>query len=203
MAEFSTLLPFLLFSLSMTITPGPNNALVLASGARVGVRRTLPLVLGISLGVSLQLAVVGLGLGFVFEALPSLHLLLSIAGFAYLLMLTWRLATSGPIRIDTESEATMGAVGGAAFQWLNPKAWTLCISAAAAYIPLEHHGLNVALAAVLLGSMSIPCVGIWALAGSALRQWLADTQRARLFNFSMALTLLVATIPPLYQLSLS
>lgn len=87
MTDLSVLLPFLLFGLIMTATPGPNNALVLASGAQVGIRRTLPLVLGIALGVGLQLVVIGLGLGAFFLALPGLHLLVSALGLGYLLLL--------------------------------------------------------------------------------------------------------------------
>lgn len=200
MTDLAVLLPFLLFCFILTATPGPNNVLVLASGAQVGVRRTLPLIVGIAIGVALQLAVVGLGLGVVFAALPGLHLLLSILGLAYLLLLAWRIATCGPIRLDAEATTPMGLLGGAAFQWINPKAWTVSISAAATYIPVQHHHLDVMLAATLLALVSLPCVGIWALAGSVLRNGLADERRARCFNLAMAVTLLVATLPPLYQL---
>jgi len=200
MTDLAVLLPFLLFGFTMTATPGPNNALVLASGAQVGLRRTLPLIFGIAVGVGLQLAVLGLGLGVVFSALPGLHLLLSALGLAYLLLLAWRIATAGPLRLDAEGAAPMGLLGGAAFQWVNPKAWTVSISAAAAYIPVENHGWNVALAASLLAVLSLPCVGVWALAGHALRRWLTDARRARYFNLAMATTLLAATLPALYQL---
>ncbi|KTT48722.1 lysine transporter LysE [Pseudomonas oryzihabitans] len=200
MTDLAVLLPFLLFCLIMTATPGPNNALVLASGAHLGVRRTLPLILGIALGVGLQLAVLGLGLGVILDALPGLQRLFGVLGLAYLLLLAWRIATSGPVRLDTEPSGHPGLLGGAAFQWLNPKAWTLSISAAAAYIPVENHELNVAVAATLLAMLSIPCVGVWAVAGEALRDLLADERRARYFNLAMATALLAATLPPLYPL---
>ncbi|QDD88168.1 LysE family translocator [Pseudomonas oryzihabitans] len=200
MTDLAVLLPFLLFCLIMTATPGPNNALVLASGAHLGVRRTLPLILGIALGVGLQLAVLGLGLGVILDALPGLQRLLGVLGLAYLLLLAWRIATSGPVRLDAEPSGHPGLLGGAAFQWLNPKAWTLSISAAAAYIPVENHGLNVALAATLLAMLSVPCVGIWAVAGSALRNWLTEPRRAQAFNLAMATLLLLATLSPLYRL---
>lgn len=200
MTDLAVLLPFLLFGFIMTATPGPNNALVLASGAHVGVRRTVPLILGIATGVGLQLAVLGLGLGAIFTAVPSLHLLLSALGLAYLLLLAWRIARSGPLRLDAEPVPSMGWLGGVAFQWVNPNAWTVSISAAAAYIPIEQHGLNVLLAALLLALLSIPSVGLWALAGSALRGWLTHERRARCFNLTMAILLLAATLPPLYQL---
>ncbi|KTT05170.1 lysine transporter LysE [Pseudomonas oryzihabitans] len=200
MTDLAVLLPFLLFCLIMTATPGPNNALVLTSGAHLGVRRTLPLILGIAIGVGLQLALLGLGLGVVLDALPGLQRLLGVLGLAYLLLLAWRIATSGPVHLDAEPSGHPGLLGGAAFQWLNPKAWTLSISAAVAYIPVENHGLNVALAATLLAMLSIPCVGIWAVAGSALRNWLTEPRRAQAFNLAMAALLLLATLPPLYRL---
>ncbi|MDR6236916.1 LysE family translocator [Pseudomonas oryzihabitans] len=199
MTDLAVLLPFLLFCLIMTATPGPNNALVLASGAHLGVRRTLPLILGIALGVGLQLALLGLGLGVVLDALPGLQRLLGVLGLTYLLLLAWRIATSGPVRLDAEPSRHPGLLGGAAFQWLNPKAWTLSISAAATYIPVENHGLNVPLAAGLLATISIPCVGVWAVAGSALRNWLTEPRRAQAFNLAMATLLLLATLPPLYR----
>ncbi|KTT37802.1 LysE family translocator [Pseudomonas rhizoryzae] len=200
MTDLAVLLPFLLFCLIMTSTPGPNNALVLASGAHLGVRRTLPLILGIALGVGLQLAVLGLGLGVILDALPGSQRLLGVLGLAYLLLLAWRIATSGPVSLDAEPSGHPGLLGGAAFQWLNPKAWTLSISAAAAYIPVENHELNVAVAATLLAMLSIPCVGVWAVAGSALRNWLTKPRRAQAFNLAMAALLLLATLPPLYRL---
>ncbi len=120
-----TTLPLIAFVIASVVTPGPNNLMVLASGANWGLARTLPHILGIELGVPLMVLGVGLGVSAAFEALPWLHTVLKYVAFAYLVWLAWRIATA----------ARPGAAGGirrplnlweaVAFQWVNPKAWTL------------------------------------------------------------------------------
>lgn len=200
MTQAAYLMPFLFFAVVMSATPGPNNAMVLISGARVGVARTSPLILGIALGVGLQFVVLGLGLGEVFKVVPGFHTGLGIAGALYMLWLAWKLASSGPLEHNAPVRPPMGLLGGAAFQWLNPKAWTLTVSAAAAYLPAEQHSLNVCVAAVLLAVVSIPCVGLWALGGRALSQALARPGFALAFNIGMAALLLLATLPAIARL---
>jgi threonine/homoserine/homoserine lactone efflux protein len=191
------LFPYLLFCVVMTGSPGPNNAMALASGVRVGVRRSVPLVLGIASGVALMLAAIGLGLAVVFESVPVLHQALRIAGAAYLVWLAWRIATSGPVRTGPEAPAPLGFWGGILFQWVNPKAWAITTSAVAAYVPAEGYATGLAIAAVALGLVAVPCVGVWAAFGNALRRFLADPRKARWFNGAMALLLLASAIPVL------
>lgn len=195
MTEEAVLLSFLIFCVVMTGTPGPNNAMVLISGARVGVWRTMPLVSGIAAGVALQLAALGLGLGTVFDAIPGFHSALRIAGAAYILWLAWRIATSGPLAFNSDERSPMGFLGGVAFQWFNPKAWAVSISAAATYIPAKDHTLNVLIAAILMLLTTIPCVGLWAVGGMALRRVLARPGPALIFNLVMSVALVTATMP--------
>src|SRR3546814_12543656 len=95
-------------------------AMVLVCGARAGVLRSIPLVSGIALGVGLQFAVLGLGLGVLFDAVPGFHIALAILGTGYILWLAWKIATSGPLELHQETRPPMGLTGGAAFQWINP-----------------------------------------------------------------------------------
>ncbi|WP_296252799.1 LysE family translocator [Pseudomonas sp. UBA4194] len=202
MTDLALLIPFLIFAIVMTGTPGPNNAMVLISGAKVGVTRTMPLVMGIALGVSLQFVLLGLGLGAMFDAVPLLHTILGVVGAAYILWLSWKIATSGPLEIGEENRPPMGLFAGAAFQWINPKAWALSISASATYIPAENHVLNLCLAGAMLAILSTVCVGVWAVGGVALRQVLTRPNYALAFNVSMSIILILTTMPAILRLAI-
>ncbi len=189
------LLAFAGFALVGSITPGPNNAMLLASGANHGFRRTIPHVAGIAAGCVVMLLLVGLGLGRVFDAAPRLHDALRWVGAAYLLWLAWRIANAGPV-------AEGGAVGrpllfwqAAAFQWVNPKAWILVVGAVSTYAPLDGFGRNVAVLAVLMGLVNVPSACVWAGFGTALRPLLSRPGRARAFNVAMALLLVLSLLP--------
>lgn len=187
--------PYLIFCAIMTGTPGPNNAMVLASGVRVGVRRSLPLVFGIAAGVGLHLAAVGLGVSAVIKTIPSLYLVLKVAGVFYLFYLAYKIATSGPVRTDASAPPPLGFWGGVAFQWANPKSWAIGTSAVAAYVPTENYTQGVIAAAMILSVVAVFGVGMWAVFGNALRRFLIDPRKALWFNVAMAALLLASTIP--------
>lgn len=155
----------------------------------------MPLVLGIATGVGLLLAAMGFGLGAALNTIPGFRIMLRIAGAAYIVWLAFRIATSGPLRVDDTTRPSMGFFGGVAFQWINPKAWAVTISSAAIYIPPQDHASNVILAAFVLTVVSIPCVGIWAIGGVALRQTLTHPKLALAFNLATAFILVLTTIP--------
>lgn len=116
------LLAFLGVAVATSITPGPNNTMLLASGANFGFVRTLPHMAGIILGCMVMVLLIGLGLGRLLEASPLLYRLLRYAGAAYLLVLAWRLAQSGSIRPGEAGGRPMRLVAAMLFQWVNPKA---------------------------------------------------------------------------------
>lgn len=186
------------FAFVSSITPGPNNTMLLASGANFGFRRTVPHIAGICLGVMAMLVLVGLGLGQVFAAVPRLYDVLRYVGAAYLLWLAWKIATSGGIDEP-------GAAGGrpltvwqaAAFQWVNPKAWILVVGAASTYAPRDGFVWNVLILALLLGLVNLPSICVWAGFGMALRPFLSDRRRARVFNGVMAGLLVLSLLPML------
>ncbi|WP_404400333.1 LysE family translocator [Pelagibacterium halotolerans] len=195
MTDLATLLPYLAFCIVMTGTPGPNNTMALASGVRVGLLRSMPLVAGIAVGVALQLMAVGLGLGAIFEAIPALHDVLRVGGALYLLWLAYKIARSGPVRPATEDRPPVGFAGAAAFQWINPKAWAITTSAAAAYVPTGNYLANVGVAAIVIALVAIPCVSAWAAGGTVLRRFLVQPTYARAFNVVAALLLVTAIGP--------
>lgn len=191
------LLAFVAFAFVTSITPGPNNMMLLASGVNFGVRRSLPHMLGISLGFMLLVAAVGLGLGQLFEQVPLLHSVLRYAGAAYLLYLAWKIAQSGaPQSSGAAAAKPFTFLQAAAFQWVNPKAWIMAIGAITTYTPHEGFFTNVLLIAALFALVNCPSVGLWTVAGSLLRNWLNNPRALRAFNIGMAL-LLVASLYPI------
>jgi len=189
------LLALLSFCLVSTITPGPNNMMLLASGANFGLRRTVPHILGISGGCAVMVFVLGWGLAGIFDRAPALYVALHIASTAYLLWLAWRIATStGPGEAAVRGEP-LGALGAAAFQWVNPKAWAMVLGAVASFARPGHIVMDVPVIAIVLIVVGLPCITLWAGSGSMLKGVLARPGALRLFNWSMA-ALLVASILP-------
>ncbi|MCP2073632.1 UNVERIFIED_ORG: threonine/homoserine/homoserine lactone efflux protein [Pseudomonas lini] len=191
------LLGFALFALVTSITPGPNNTMLLASGVNFGFNRTIPHMLGITCGFFFLVLAVGLGLGAVFQTYPLLYTLLRYVGAAYLLYLAWKIAHSGPVSENQAGEHTpISYWGAAAFQWVNPKAWIMAIGAISTYTPLQGYFFNVVVIASVFALINLPSVSLWVICGSLLRNLLRDRRWLRLFNWGMAL-LLVASLYPL------
>ncbi|MEG5267182.1 LysE family translocator [Pseudomonas sp. JDS28PS106] len=192
------LLAFALFAFVTSVTPGPNNMMLLASGVNFGFSRTIPHMLGICIGFFLLVLGVGLGLGSAFTAWPVLYTILRYAGAAYLLYLAWKIATSGPA---SDSKGQQGEpqsfLGAALFQWVNPKAWIMAIGAISTYTPMQGYFTNVIVISAVFALINLPSVGIWAGFGSLLRNVLRDPLGLRVFNGVMAV-LLVASLYPLF-----
>lgn len=192
------LLAFIAFAFVTSVTPGPNNMMLLASGVNFGLRRSLPHMFGISLGFMLLVASVGLGLGQLFEQVPLLYSVLRYLGAAYLLYLAWKIANSGaPDSQSNVAGKPFSFLQAAAFQWVNPKAWIMAIGAITTYTPQENFVVNVLLIAALFALVNCPSVGLWTVAGSLLRNWLSNARALRVFNIGMAL-LLVASLYPIF-----
>ena len=188
-----------LFAFVTSITPGPNNLMLMASGVNFGFRRTIPHMLGIGAGFLSLLLGVGFGLGAVLAAWPPLHMALKVAGGAYLLYLAWRIAMARSMgNADGAGEASrpMSFLEAAAFQWVNPKAWVMAVTAMAVYTSPQAPFLSVLLVASAFALVNVPCVSTWAGFGVALRGFLAEPARLKWFNIVMGL-LLVASVWPM------
>lgn len=191
------LLPLCTFAAVSSITPGPNNAMILASGLNYGFVRSLPHLFGITCGFAFMIFATGMGLHAVFEQVPMLQVVLKYGGAIYLLWLAWKLAHAAPMSGEQAAlSKPMGFFGAAAFQWINPKAWVMALSALTTYLPQGFKAGDVALLAGVFGVIGIFCVGAWALFGVAMRRVLQDPRSVRIFNIVMAL-LLVATLYPM------
>jgi threonine/homoserine/homoserine lactone efflux protein len=193
------LLPFFLFALSSTLTPGPNNVMLLASGTNFGLRATGPHMLGVSIGFPVMVAAVGLGLGAVFESLPILHEILRWAGSAYLLWLAWRIATAAGMGTAKSRGKPFTFLQAAGFQWINPKAWIMAVSAFSVYSAPDADPVPQALMfGVIFCAVAFPSCGMWVAFGSAMRRFLKSATALRIFNGAMA-TLLVASVALLFM----
>jgi threonine/homoserine/homoserine lactone efflux protein len=191
------LLGFALFALVTSITPGPNNTMLLASGVNFGFNRTIPHMLGITCGFFVLVVAVGFGLGAVFQTYPLLYTVLRYVGAAYLLYLAWKIAHSGPVSDSEKGEAKpISYLGAAAFQWVNPKAWIMAIGAISTYTPMQGYFTNVIVIAAVFALINLPSVSVWAACGTLLRNLLKDRRWLRLFNWGMA-ALLVASLYPI------
>lgn len=189
-------LSLLLFAFTTSITPGPNNMMLLASGVNFGFRRTIPHMLGIGSGFLSLLLAVGFGLGAVLAAFPPLFLALKVAGGLYLLWIAWKIGTS---RSLGEGGGTgtrpMTFLEAAAFQWVNPKAWVMAVSAMAAYTAKDAYFMTVLIVALAFAVVNLPSVSTWAGFGAVLREWLSHPVRLKWFNITMALLLVLSLWP--------
>ncbi|MBX9451341.1 MAG: LysE family translocator [Neoaquamicrobium sediminum] len=192
------LLALVVFAFVTSITPGPNNFMLLASGVNFGFRRTIPHMLGIGGGFLSLLLGVGFGLGALLTAYPSLHLALKLAGGAYLLYLAWRIAMSRSLsEKDGKAARPMTFLEAAAFQWVNPKAWVMAVTAMAVYSDPAAPFLSVLVVALAFALVNLPSVSTWAGFGMALRGFLADPVRLKWFNIAMGVALAVSLWPML------
>ena len=188
-----SLLPLLLFCLSTMLTPGPNNIMLTASGAAFGYRRTLPHIAGVALGMGAQVLLVGLGLGQVFLRFPALHTALAVVGSAYLLWLAWKIAHfSGPGTAQAQGEGgrPLTMLQAMLFQWVNPKAWMMCVGAVSTFTtpgPGLMRGVLVITAFFVV--LIPPCISVWTLLGVRIGGWLRTDGRRRAFNATLALLL--------------
>ncbi|UIJ70505.1 LysE family translocator [Aurantimonas sp. HBX-1] len=189
------LLALAAFAFVSSVTPGPNNFMLLASGVNFGFLRTIPHMCGIAFGFCLLLLSVGFGLGALLTAYPPLHLALKIAGGAYLLYLAWRIATARSVKDGGGRQAPMTFLEAAAFQWVNPKAWVLAVTAMAIYTDPARPFLTVLVVTLVFGLINWPSVSIWAAFGVLLRQFLADPVRLKWFNVAMGVLLALSLVP--------
>jgi len=191
--EQTTLAALSAFALVTSITPGPNNMMLMASGANFGLRRTVPHALGVGIGFTLMIVLVGVGLMELFDLFPVLNLILKVVSVVYLLWLAWKIANAGAP--DTEGGARgkpTSFVQAMLFQWVNPKAWSMALTAIALYAP-DRNLAAVALVAAVFGVINLPSTSLWAVMGQALRGWLSSPARLRVFNWTMA-ALLVGSL---------
>ncbi|CAM8634820.1 RhtB Putative threonine efflux protein [Comamonadaceae bacterium] len=195
-----------LFAVVSSVTPGPNNTMLMASGVNFGFRRSQRHLWGVNLGFTFMLLCVGLGLHSVLDRFPQFYDVLRYLGSAYMLWIAWKLASARPAPTSGATAAEpgnpailrpMGFWAAAAFQWINPKAWVMAVTCMSTYLSPNAGATQVALLAGLFMVMGAPCSAFWVGFGQAMRGLLQDPLRLRIFNITMALALVASLYPML------
>ena len=193
----STLLALTTFCFATSITPGPNNTLLLASGVSFGFQRTLPHLMGVALGFAVMLLAMGLGIGGLFRAYPPLYDLLRVLATLYMLWLAWRIGSSAGLSEVRESARPMSFLQAAAFQWVNPKGWASGLGALTAYAAPDAFPDDVFIVAGVFTAVVLPSIAVWTAFGVLLRRFLSRRGALRTFNITMAM-LLIASLYPIW-----
>jgi threonine/homoserine/homoserine lactone efflux protein len=196
--NFELLGAMAMFAFVTSVTPGPNNMMLLASGLNFGVKRTLPHWVGVSWGHFVMLLWVGAGLEGLLKAYPFVYQVMKVVGFAYLVYLAWGVARSGaPQRNGDEATQPISFLGAAAFQWVNPKAWIMAIGYFSNYMPTDASLTFVVLTCMMFSTINFPSVGLWVWLGAKLERYLQQDNWRRAFNGTMALLLIASMVPVL------
>lgn len=193
-------LAILLFTTTASITPGPNNIMIMASGVNFGIRRSLPHVFGICLGFPVMVIALGLGLGAIFESIPILHDIIKILGVAYLLYLAWLIASSSPFEEAASPVMPLRFDQAVLFQWVNPKAWVMATGAISAYTTVGDTLAQVLFIAFAFLITAGPSVMIWLMFGAGLKRYLDNALHNRIFNIIMGLLLVTSMLPVINSL---
>lgn len=203
------------FSFVSSITPGPNNLMLLASGTNFGLRRTLPHMAGVTIGFIIMVMLVGVGLIQLFDRFPMSYQALKLISVAYLLYLAWKIATASALASGEPSQESSTEpaaandrsstakpftfIQAALFQWVNPKAWAMALTAITAYTPDSHPLPSVVAVALVFGAVNLPSITVWVLLGTQIRRFLSDPFKLRVFNVVAALLLLSSLYPILFS----
>ena len=203
MADYAALIySIAIFALATSVTPGPNNLMLLASGVNFGFKQSIPHAVGVTTGFFVMLVAVGFGLNGLFQAFPGMYQIMKVLGFAYLLYLAWGVATSDPLPERGQSlagSAPLGFWGAVAFQAVNPKAWMIAVSFSSNYLPQHAAAWFVLFGCLLVSIVNFPSICLWLWMGTRLEQALRDPSRKRIFNWVMASLLIASMLPVLWM----
>jgi threonine/homoserine/homoserine lactone efflux protein len=193
---YDLLLALVAFAFVTSLSPGPNNLMLMASGENFGFRRTIPHMLGVGLGFMLMVLLVGLGLSQVFDAYPLSYTVLNTVSLIYLLYLAWKIANAAAPKEANGLGTPMSFLQAAAFQWVNPKAWAMALTSISLYAP-DRTMASMLMVALVFGAINLPCVSSWTVLGQQMRRVLTNPARLRLFNWTMAGLLIGSVLPVL------
>tara|TARA_Y100000996_G_C22521135_1_gene642515 strand:+ start:439 stop:1038 length:600 start_codon:yes stop_codon:yes gene_type:complete len=192
--DTALILAIISYYVIMFITPGPNNAMLTMSGLKFGFKRSLPHITGIALGHAVQVSAVCLGLGFFLLEYPEFQIILKWLCFAYLIFLAYKMIGSFK-DYKKESGRPLRAYEAALFQWINPKAWTIALTVASGFMPLQETLIVAVLFTGLMSSLiSFPCISLWALFGSMIRKIVSNIFIKKIIEFCFAILLLLTGV---------
>mgnify|MGYP003385795631 CR=1 FL=1 len=189
------LVSLMVFTFVASVTPGPNNIMLFASGVNHGIKKSLPHYFGICIGFLLLVAAVGFGLGTLFKQSPLLHQVLQIFGALYLVYFSWKIGSTNSASNSNEIRAPITFLEAVLFQWVNPKAWVVAIGAIATFTIQSRIATSISTIIVMYLFMGLLAMGIWLTLGTSLQRFLNSVKRRRIFNVSMAILLLLSIVP--------
>jgi threonine/homoserine/homoserine lactone efflux protein len=194
------------FAFVSSITPGPNNLMLMASGINFGMSRTIPHMLGVALGFAFMIFLVGIGLMQVFAAFPVLYSILKVVSVAYLSYLAWKIATAVPLKEDNQDAGDVHVTGkpmtffqAALFQWVNPKAWVMGVTAISTYTTATDSVFAILLVVSIILVVSLPSIGTWTFLGTQMKALLNNPVKRKIFNITAALLLMASLYPIIFS----
>ena len=188
----------MVFAFVSSVTPGPNNLMLMASGANFGFRRTIPHMLGIGIGFIIMVVLVGVGLIALFDRFAFSHTVLKVFSVIYMSWLAWKIANAAAPQSGKSGGVPLTFVQAAAFQWVNPKAWAMGLTAITAYAP-ERSVSSIVIVAGVFGVINLPVVSSWTVLGQQMQRVLTNPLRLRIFNTTMAVLLLGSLYPIVFS----
>lgn len=180
MMDYTYLFALITFAFVGAFTPGPNNIMLMTSGANVGFVRTIPHMLGVIFGFAFMLILVGFGLIQIFQTYPQLEFILQMVSAIYLSYLAYKIARSEPINSDNRDYKPMSFLAAASFQWVNPKGWSMALSVMSIYATSSDM-FSVLLIAFVFICINVPTVSFWTVAGKELQKRLKTPKHLKFF----------------------
>ena len=199
MINFALLSALATFYFTMFFTPGPNNAMLTASGMKFGFIKTLPHLIGISLGHIIQIGLTCFGLANLFLIYPQVQFYMKILCFLYLLFLGWKMIGSFS-SIQNETGRPLRFYEASLFQFINPKAWSIAVTVASGFFPIEENiFIGVAFVTITAAVINLPTCSLWALFGSGLRKFVNNEKTKKLIEYLLAVLLILTGLYILFK----
>jgi len=189
------------FAFASTMTPGPNNIMLLSSGLTFGYKRTIPHALGVNFGFPIMVICVGLGVGELFEVFPFIYNILKVVGMSYLLWMAWHIAnTKGAPNTEKIKDKPFTFLQAALFQWVNPKAWMAAIASTAAFITDQQIAfIQVMIISFVFFVCAILSTNSWSLGGVLLKRFIQNNRLVQIFNITMAILIVGSILPFIFE----
>lgn len=190
---------FMIYSFVTSVTPGPNNIMLAASGVNFGFKKSIPHIIGIGIGFGFgfMVSIVGLGVGTLLNSNIILYELLKILGIGYLLYLAYQIYQAGSVNTEPNQVKPLSFIQAAMFQWVNPKAWVMAMGAVTTYLAANSEFYWYLIIGLVYGIIGIPSTGVWAFLGEKLQKYIHDDKKLKTFNTVMAILLVLSVLKPI------
>lgn len=187
-----------IYSFVTSVSPGPNNTVLLTLSARFGQKGALPHLIGMVIGLSVMVIAMSAGLGAFFTAYPAVYQVMKYVGFAYVLYMAWRIYRAAVPQPGEDGGSPTTIWRATLFQWVNPKAWIVIATFVTAYVPVELGVLSVLIALAMFIGFTMPGAIVWVFVGTLLARWLRTARSQKIFTAVMALALVASMLPVLF-----